>query len=121
MQQQPAKPPGTLGFAIASMVCGISSLLLCCLGIALPLAALGILFALLSHRKGHYLSGFSITGIVTGCSGMVLGIIYLVLVIFMYQFEESQPIEESQPTWDNRQEYFEEFDIPYDFNGFSLY
>jgi len=156
MQHQPAMPPKTRGFAIASMVCGISSLLLCCLGMALPLAALGILFALLSHRKGHYLSGFSITGIVTACSGMVLGIIYLLLVIFLYQFEESQPPRENVQEYNENtedspyfEEYFEdfpyfegydmppyseeyggeyntlpfveEFDIPHDYNGFSLY
>jgi len=103
IQQQPPIPPNTRGFAIASMVCGISSLLLCCLGLSLPLAALGILFAVLSHRKGHYLSGFSITGIITGCSGMVLGIIYILLWLFIYEPEEPQITQEP------RQEYSEDF------------
>lgn len=115
MQQPSAMPPKTRGFSIASMVCGIVSLLMCCLGLAIPLAALGILFALLSRRKGHYMNNFSITGIVTACSGMVLGIIYLLLVIFMYQFEETQPTQENVP------EYYQEYDIPNDFDSFGFY
>lgn len=116
IQQPSAMPPKNRGFSIASMVCGIVSLLMCCLGLAIPLAALGILFALLSHRKGHCLNNFSITGIVTACSGIVLGIIYLLLVIFLYPFEETP-----QPTRENVPEYYQEYGIPDDFYGFSFY
>lgn len=121
--KQLAMPPKTRGFAIASMVCGISSLLLCCLGLALPLAALGILFAILSHRKEHYMSGFSITGIITASSGMALGIIYLLLTIFIYQVPEASSdqgssqeyndyTEDATPGEKGSGEYDEEYSVP---------
>ena len=41
------------GFAIASLICGILSNICCCTGIlSLPVGALGILFAVLTKRKG---------------------------------------------------------------------
>jgi hypothetical protein len=68
----------TNGFEIASMVMGILSIITCCFGIfSLPLGALGILFALLSRRKGSSMSGLSITGIVTSVIGMLLGILII--------------------------------------------
>ena len=65
---QPSQRPS--GFATASLVCGILSLVLCCTGIlGIPAGALSILFAVLSKRKGESLSGMSIAGIVSAPSG----------------------------------------------------
>lgn len=74
-------------FAIASMVMGIGSILLCCLGfVSLPMSALGILFAILSRRKGSGMHGMSIAGIWTSAVGMVLGLIsavYLIIIMII--------------------------------------
>lgn len=67
-------------FSIASMICGILSILVCCCGfLSLPFGALGILFALLARRKGQSMNGMSIAGIVTSAIGMVCGVAFLVL------------------------------------------
>ena len=69
-------------FAVASMVCGILSVTLCCTGIlALPLGALGILFAVLSKRLDTPLTPFSITGIILSSIGLLLGIIICVCML----------------------------------------
>ena len=62
------------GFAIASLCCGIASLLCCCVGIGLPLAALAIIFAILNRRKGKDTDAMTIVGLVTGAIGLVLGL-----------------------------------------------
>ncbi len=69
-------------FAIASLICGIASLLLCCTVIfSIPLAALSILFALLSSRKGAGMPGMSIAGISTGIVSLILTI---TTVVFLF-------------------------------------
>lgn len=78
----PDKRPG--GFAIASMVCGIASLIVCCTGVlSIPTGALGILFAVLTKRKGQPLSGMCVAGIWLSCVGMALGILMTVYSFFM--------------------------------------
>lgn len=68
------------GFAIASMVCGICSLVTFCIPfIAIPLAALSILFVLLPHRRGEKLDAMDIVGI-------VLSIIAILFAIVAFDF-----------------------------------
>lgn len=82
------------GFAIASLICGILSLVFCCLGfISLALGAMGILFAVLSNRKGKPMSGMSVTGISTGIVGMALGF----FITIYYIFAAMLPIMLQQP------------------------
>lgn len=58
-------------FTIASLVLGICSLLTICTAILpLPLGALGIIFAILSYRKGRHMDAMAITGIATSCVGL---------------------------------------------------
>ncbi len=72
------------GFAIASLIIGIASIILCCFGIfSLPLGSLGILFAILSRRKGKGMPGMSIGGICTSIIGMIFGILVLIYFIFI--------------------------------------
>lgn len=67
-------------FSIASMVCGIISIVVCCCGfLSLPFGALSILFALLARRKGNPMDSMSIAGIATSVVGMICGIVFLVL------------------------------------------
>ncbi len=72
---QPTHRPYGQGFIISSMICGVLSVTACCTGIlSLPLGALGILFALLTYRKGKRMNGSAATGIVLSCMGIVTGI-----------------------------------------------
>lgn len=82
-QQQTPRKKGS-GFAIASMVCGICSAVLFCLGLSLPFGALGILFAVLTYRKGKSMDSMSITGLVTSCIGLLLGIIMMINVFVQF-------------------------------------
>ncbi len=66
------------GFAIASMVCGILSITMCCTGFfSLFFGALGILFAILTNRKGKAMPGMSIAGLSTSIVGMLVGFYFL--------------------------------------------
>lgn len=72
---QPTHRPYGQGFIIASMICGVLSVTACCTGIlSLPLGALGILFALLTYRKGKKLNGTALTGMVLSAMGIITGI-----------------------------------------------
>lgn len=83
---QPSQRPS--GFATASLVCGILSLVLCCTGIlGIPAGALSILFAVLSKRKGESLSGMSIAGIVTSAIGILLGILAVAYSIYLLFYD----------------------------------
>ena len=74
-QNVPQEDPRFRAFSIASMVCGIVSLVLCCTGmLAIPAAALGILFALLTRRRGQRMSNMCVAGLWLSCVGLVLGI-----------------------------------------------
>lgn len=71
------------GFAIASLLCGILSNLCCCTGVlSIPVGALGILFAILTKRKGRRMSGLCIAGIWLSCVGIALGL--LLTAYFLY-------------------------------------
>ena len=66
-QNIPQIDPKYRGLSIASMVCGICSLVLCCTGLlSIPAGALGILFALLTRKRGQR--------IWLSCVGLALGI-----------------------------------------------
>lgn len=82
---QPTQPRKISGFAIASLSCGIASILCCCVGLGLPLAALAVLFAILNHRKGEHMDAMSITGLITGIIGLVLGIFMFFSSLSLYQ------------------------------------
>lgn len=82
--QQPTAPKKLNGFSIASMVCGIISLVCCCAGLGLPLGALAILFAILAYRKGKSMDSMSISGIATGIFGMIMGLVFIIYVLFSY-------------------------------------
>lgn len=76
---QPTHRPYGQGFIIASMICGVLSVTACCTGIlSLPLGALGIIFALLTYRKGKRMNGSALTGIMLSTMGIVTGISMLI-------------------------------------------
>ena len=75
--EMPPKPPKQQnGFATASFICGIFSLLnLCCFAfpLAIVMGVLAISFAVIS-KKDMPMSGIAITGIVLGVLGVLLGV-----------------------------------------------
>ena len=72
------------GFAIASLVLGVLSLLTSCLGVlSIPAAALSILFAIMSYRKGRKMNSMAVSGLAMSCVGVVSGIVVLVRAFTM--------------------------------------
>ena len=72
---QPIPPKKYTGFAIASMTCGIISLVICCIGFSKIFGALAIIFAILNHRKGKAVNEMCMAGIITGAIGIFLGFV----------------------------------------------
>lgn len=69
----------TYGWSVASMVCGILSVICCCLGYAgLVLGVLAIVFAVISRKNLGYFDGMAIAGLVLGIIGLVLGVALIV-------------------------------------------
>ncbi|MDE5588474.1 MAG: hypothetical protein K2J60_04940 [Acetatifactor sp.] len=97
---QPTHTPYDQGFSIAAVVCGLLSITLSCCPLSLSLGAMGILFAVLCHRKSKPLYGNSRMGLylsIFGCIYGTVNLIYLVIQnlknpVFMqqiYQIYES--------------------------------
>lgn len=77
---QPTHRPYGQAFAFASLICGLLSVTVGMCGIAIPLGALGILFALLTYRKGRHMNNTSATGLILSGLGATLGILLIVFV-----------------------------------------
>lgn len=74
--RQTSPAPRRNPFTVASLVLGVCSLVTVCTAILpLPLGALGILFAILSYRKGKGMDTLAITGLVTSCVGLTVSAI----------------------------------------------
>lgn len=101
------QPPERLNpFSIASFVCGITSVTLCCTGVlSLPLGGLGILFAILTKRMGKAMPSMSITGLILSCVGIFLGIL-ICIYTFLADPELWDTLEDSYENYyDNFYEY----------------
>lgn len=69
------------GMAIASMVCGILSIVLCCIWyLSVVLAIVAIVLGIISNVKKMGGKGMAIAGIVTGAIGIVFSIGLIILV-----------------------------------------
>lgn len=82
MQANAQEEKASEGLAIASLICGILSLVCCCcnlLGLALGIAA--IVCAVLAQRRGS--SGMAIAGLVCGIIGCLFSMAVLVMVIVL--------------------------------------
>ena len=67
------------GFGIASMILGIISITCCCVfGAPILFAILAVVFAIITMSKGA--NGFAIAGLVTGCIGVILNGIVLMII-----------------------------------------
>jgi hypothetical protein len=73
-----ATVPGTNGKAIASIVCGAASLLLCmCYLPALAAIVLGAIALAEIHRSGQAGRGLAVGGIVLGALSSLIGVVFL--------------------------------------------
>ena len=71
-------------FSIISLVMGILAIVSICTAILpIPLGAAGILFAILSHRKGRQLDTLALGGVVTSIAGMVMSFVLIVMTFMM--------------------------------------
>ena len=91
------------GFAIASMVFGILSMLLTCLGVVpLILAAFGFLFGSLAYRKGRRTNRLATHGMLASCLGIISAVIMLVQLFTL-------PIDGTQTSYSQLwQQYIEQ-------------
>lgn len=77
---QMEEPKKSSGLAIASMVCGILSIVLCCIWyLSVVLAIVAVVLGIVSNVKGMGGRGMAIAGIVTGVVGVVLSIGLIIL------------------------------------------
>lgn len=95
---QPVHRPYGVGFSYASFFLGLMSVTMCCCGISIPTAALGILFAMLVYRKGKKLNSIAKSGIALSCIGMVIGILMLLYSLFAAPllFQQLQQMSQTQ-------------------------
>ena len=81
---QPGESKAANGKAVASMICGICALLLCCCyGVpAIILGIVAIVLAILAKKDnmGQF-PGMAVAGLIMGIIGIVMGVIYIVILI----------------------------------------
>lgn len=81
---QPVHRPYGQAFSIASAVCGLLAVTTCCTVIlSLPLGALGILFAVLAHRKGRRMSTAGVTGLTLSIIGLTTAVLLMIYTFVM--------------------------------------
>jgi len=106
-QVQPQKSP----FATASMLLGIIALLtLSTVFLPLPLAALGILFASLAHKKGQKRNGACFIGLTTSCVALIVSLSLIIGAISMIPTILKTPEYRKQLNAFSEQLYGQEFD-----------
>lgn len=120
------QPQKINGFAVASLVLGILSILLCCtVCFSISMGALSILFAILSKRRGTPMSGMSIAGIILSCVAILLSIAMTVSLFmdpdFRDAFEEGfmEGYEKGLELYDNDDRSILDSDFYFD-NGLDL-
>lgn len=97
----------TNGMAVAAMVLGIVSIpTICCSGLGLPIAAFGIIFALLSRRGRHMCSqakiGFGLS------LGSILVTLFMLISVMIFAFSTDE-FQESMDTLFNMELNLEDF------------
>ena len=82
--QAPQKNTRAHGLAIASMVVGIASIVLCyCYGIGLIGGIVGIILGIVARSRGNN-EGFSLAGIILNAFGIVMGVVGLLVLVAMF-------------------------------------
>ncbi len=79
VQQPVQQSKKTNGLAVASLICGILSLVCCCCGyLTLPLGIAAIILAICSRKGDAKMSGLAIAGLVCGIIGATIGLLIVV-------------------------------------------
>lgn len=74
---------GNSGLAIAGMVCGIVSIVICCLwGVSLLVAIPGLILSIVALAKNCKGKGMAVAGVICSSLGIILFIIYTLLIYF---------------------------------------
>ncbi|KNY30409.1 DUF4190 domain-containing protein [Pseudobacteroides cellulosolvens] len=88
----PNMPVVTNGFSIASMILGISSIVLaCCYGIGIIPGILGVIFGFMARKKidnsqgREQGSGLALAGIITGFIGILFAIVVLIILALTFK------------------------------------
>lgn len=106
------------GLAIASMVLGILSIILCCIFggvLALPGLILGII-SLVSKRDG---SGMAIAGIITSIFGLLLGV-FMVIIFISSLKEIAENSKNGKTSYNYSYSFGNDGSDGFDFNGFDF-
>ena len=94
----------TYGWSVASMVCGIISVICCCTGYAgVIFGILAIVFAIISRKILGYFDGMAIAGLVLGIIGTVLGATLLVATYSIDDADMQKFLDEYM------EEYYQQF------------
>lgn len=81
---QPTHRPYGQSFSIASAICGILAMMTSCtVVLSMCLGSLGILFAVLAHRKGKRMNSTCVTGLTLSCIGVTFAVVILVYTYVM--------------------------------------
>lgn len=81
---QPTHRPYGQSFSIAAAVCGLLSMMTCfTIVLSVPLGALGILFAVLAHRKGKRMNNTCATGLIFSSVGLVSALLLILYTFIM--------------------------------------
>lgn len=108
---QPVYEPRKNTFAIASCICGILALMTICTGVfPIPLGALSILFAVLSHRKGRALDNAAIAGITLSAIGLLFAVFIVGYVLKMLPSMLENDAFREQMNYTSQQMYGVDFD-----------
>ncbi len=78
--QAPAGQSGGIGLGIASMVCGILSLLCCCVPVLGPLLGLAAVVMGIIGLKAE-VKGYAIAGLICGGIGLLVGAVFLIYAV----------------------------------------
>ncbi|MCC8135283.1 MAG: DUF4190 domain-containing protein [Ruminococcus sp.] len=78
-EEEPDKKSGKKGFAIASLVLGIVSVVCCCCGLGFIAAPLALIFGIISLAKHRGGTAMSIVGIVLAAISLIFTLAYTVL------------------------------------------
>lgn len=105
------------GFSIAALVLGIVAIVLCCVWyISIPCAILAIVFGAIGLKSSK--RGMSISGIVTGISGMIISIcIIWMLVVFGFALGITESIKDII----DDSNYSDYYDYDYDYDSFYTF
>lgn len=82
MPNQPNQNGSGSGFAIASMVLGILSLVgACCYGLGVILAIIGLILGIISLKQQRPGKGMAIAGVITSGLGILCGIFWILVIV----------------------------------------